>query len=285
MEEITKLATEASQNKVIGNVQNDSIDGAKIIFKGTGNILVIEDGVKLCSSTVLFNGSNAVCYLSANKNPYYINLTINNNGCIYFGRDCYINGKMTLITSEQQNIIIGNEGLFSFGIFIRTADPHLIYDCGSGRRINPSKSVFIGDHVWIGQDVLILKGTTIGSGAIVGGASLLSNKRIPSNTACGGNPAKIIRRGVFFSKECVHTWTDEQSENYKTMKTDKYTYKADLSTVSPELIDSELKESRTAEERLEVVRKRLVKETGKNRFFIGEGEEDTKPGHRRLFRR
>ena len=111
------------------------MDGSKIIFNGSGNILVVEDGVKLSSSTVLFNGSNAVCYLSASKNPYYVNLTVNNNSCIFFGRGNYINGKMTLITSEQQNIIIGDDGLFSFGIFIRTADPHLLYDCGSGKRI------------------------------------------------------------------------------------------------------------------------------------------------------
>ena len=102
------------------------MDGSKIIFNGSDNILVVEDGVKLSSSTVLFNGSNAVCYLGANKNPYYVNLTVNNNSCIFFGRGNYINGKMTLITSEQQNIIIGDDGLFSFGIFIRTADPHLM---------------------------------------------------------------------------------------------------------------------------------------------------------------
>ena len=35
------------------------MDGSKIIFNGSGNILVIEDGVRLDSSTVLFNGSNA----------------------------------------------------------------------------------------------------------------------------------------------------------------------------------------------------------------------------------
>lgn len=190
MEQITSLSEHISDNRIIADAQKSSMDGSKIIFNGSGNILVIEDGVRLDSSTVLFNGSNAVCYLGANKNPYYANLTVNNNSCIFFGRGNYINGKMTLITSEQQNIIIGDDGLFSFGIFIRTADPHLLYDCENCTRINPSKSVFIGDHVWIGQNVLILKGTAVGSGSVIGGAALLSGKSVPSNTVCGGNPAK-----------------------------------------------------------------------------------------------
>ena len=129
MEQITSLSEHISDNRIIADAQKSSMDGSKIIFNGSGNILVIEDGVRLDSSTVLFNGSNAVCYLGANKNPYYVNLTVNNDSCIFFGRGNYINGKMTLITSEQQNIIIGDDGLFSFGIFIRTADPHLLYDC------------------------------------------------------------------------------------------------------------------------------------------------------------
>lgn len=284
MEQITSLSEHVSDNRIIADAQKSSMDGSKIIFNGSGNILVVEDGVKLSSSTVLFNGSNAVCYLGANKNPYYVNLTVNNNSCIFFGRGNYINGKMTLITSEQQNIIIGDDGLFSFGIFIRTADPHLLYDCGSGKRINPSKSVFIGDHVWIGQNVLILKGTAVGSGSVIGGAALLSGKSVPSNTVCGGNPAKIIRRGVFFSKECVHTWTDTQTEKYNTMKTDRYTYRRDSDTVSPQEIDSALKACRNSDERLAAVKKYLVDKSGKNRFFIPD-TENGKPEKRGFFRR
>ena len=49
---------------------------------------------------------------------------------------------------------------------IRTADPHIIYDIHR-KRINPSKSVFIGDHVWCGQNVLLLKGCRVGSGVSV----------------------------------------------------------------------------------------------------------------------
>ena len=110
MEQITSLSEHVSDNRIIADAQKSSMDGSKIIFNGSGNILVVEDGVKLSSSTVLFNGSNAVCYLGANKNPYYVNLTVNNNSCIFFGRGNYINGKMT----DQPIAQIMTEPLFVY---------------------------------------------------------------------------------------------------------------------------------------------------------------------------
>lgn len=132
--------------------------------------------------------------------------------------------------------------------------------------------------------MLILKGTAVGSGSVIGGAALLSGKSVPSNTVCGGNPAKIIRRGVFFSKECVHTWTDAQTEKYNTMKTDRYTYRRDSDTVSPQEIDSALKACRNSDERLAAVKKYLADKSGKNRFFIPD-TENGKPEKRGFFRR
>lgn len=83
------------------------------------------------------------------------------------------------------------------GIWIRNADPHLIYDINTKKRINNTKSIFIGDHVWLGQSVIILKGTQIASGSIVGAMGLVSETMIPSNECWGGVSAKRIRGGVF----------------------------------------------------------------------------------------
>ncbi len=173
-----------------------------------------------------------------------------------------------MVASEQQNIIFGNECLISFGIFVRTADPHLIYDCETKKRINSSKSVLVGDHVWIGQGALILKGNVIGSGSIIGGGSVLSNKRIPSNVSAAGNPAKIIKEGIFFNDKCVHSWKEEQTQQYAVMDTDEWIYEKDENTVSLNDIDIALKLKSNAEERLEEVKKYLVNYTHKNRFFI-----------------
>ena len=44
------------------------------------------------------------------------------------GSDNYLNGTLNVIVSEERHVLIGSGGLYSFGIFIRTADPHLVYD-------------------------------------------------------------------------------------------------------------------------------------------------------------
>ena len=60
--------------------------------------------------------------------------------------------------------------------------------------------------MWIGQGALLLKGSSIGSGSVIGGGAVVSGKAIPSNTVAAGNPAKVIKKGIFFSKECVHNY-------------------------------------------------------------------------------
>lgn len=259
------------QNQVIVNAKKSSLNGnSKITFWGKNNILFVEDGVCLRNSTISFQGDNAVVYLSKNRHTYFLRITLYHDSAVYIGDDCYINGAMTLVASEQQNILIGKEGLFSFGIFIRTADPHLLYDCETKRRINASRSVLIGDHVWIGQNALILKGTQVGSGSVIGGGAVLSGKKVISNAAVCGNPAREIRRNIFFSSECVHKWTRETTEKYKIMDTDRYIYHADTQSITLEQIDAELKDAATVEQRMERIQRLLVDNKEKARFAIEE---------------
>lgn len=42
MEQITSLSEHISDNRIIADTQKSSMDGSKIIFNGSGNILVIE---------------------------------------------------------------------------------------------------------------------------------------------------------------------------------------------------------------------------------------------------
>lgn len=260
-----------TQNQVIVNAEKSSLNGnSKITFIGKDNILFVEDGVCLRNSTISFQGDNAVVYLSKNRHTYLLRVTVYHDSAVYMGNDCYINGTMTLIASERKNILIGKEGLFSFGIFMRTADPHLLYDCETKRRINASKSILVGDHVWIGQNALVLKGTQIGSGSIIGGDGVLSGKAIASNVAACGNPAKIVRRNVFFSSECVHGWTSEVTEKYETMDVDGYIYHMDAQSITLEQIDMELKNVATVEQRLEKIQRFLANNKEKNRFAVEE---------------
>lgn len=226
-----------SQNFFLGNLP--AMTNSSICFSenAKNNIFFCEEGVHLVNSTISFNGCNCVLFLCKNRNNYIVNLSLNNNSVLYFGADTYINGCVNIILSEQQHFFIGNHCLLSFGIWIRTADPHLIYSCTTKQRLNPSQSVYIGDHVWLGQSVLILKGTEIDSGSIVGAMSVLSGKKIPHNCSYAGNPGRLIKSDIFWDGACVHRYTDSQTKkslqwntyisSAKHLSSDSYIYKFD----------------------------------------------------------
>ena len=55
-----------------------------------------------------FNGSEAVAVLSSNRHNYYLNLSLNNNTAFYMGKDNYINGRLSVILSEQKHVFFGS---------------------------------------------------------------------------------------------------------------------------------------------------------------------------------
>lgn len=222
-------------NKIL--CHNPHLINTKIDFKGKNNILICEEEVIIQNSTITFEGDNSIIYLSSNKNFYFLQLSINNNSILYIDENCYFNNKLYIVLSETKNVFIGKNCLFSFGIWIRLADAHLIYDIDSMKRINISESIYIGDHVWIGQEVLLLKGTQIGSGSIIGAKSLISNKKIPSNSIWGGNPAKEIRRNIFFDGRTVHKFKEEDTKNSMNYYSTKWIYNKSKYTLGFEYLE------------------------------------------------
>ncbi len=253
-------------NQLVGSkpvLKNSSID-----FKGKNNIFFCEDNVLLVNSKLVFNGNNSVIYLSSSKYEYKLNLTINNNQVFHMGKDNYINGVMNIILSEQQHIFIGADCLFSTGIWMRNADPHLIYDSQTMQRINPTRSIFLGDHIWLGQSAMILKGTKIGSGSIIGAMSLVPGRTITSNTSWGGNPAVLLKTNVFWDGSCVHEWTDEKTELNQIYENDRYIFSNEQhDSILFEEIERELYELKKAKDKLDYLII-LNRNDTKNRFAI-----------------
>lgn len=275
------------QNKVIGNPLLS--DNSVTFGKGScGNILYCEEGIDLRGSSISFNGNNALVYLSKNKHRYSLNASINRDSVLYIGENNYFNGRFNLILSERKHIVIGADGLFSFGIWLRTADPHLIYSCNTYQRINPSKNILIGDHVWIGQGSLVLKGSSICSGSIIGANSTVSGKKICSNESWGGAPAKRIAQNVFFDGACVHNWTEEQTEKSQSFSSDKWDFtKLPAEQSAVDGIFFALDSLPTAEERLSFLLAKPTELQGKYRFAAKAANEEPKQPSRltRLIRK
>ena len=271
------------------------LDNSSIVFNGSNNVLFCEEGkVKLSNSKLIFNGSNGLIFLGANRHIYRLAVTVNNDCVFHMGRNNYMNGVLNVILSEQRHCFIGDDGLFSFGVWLRTADPHLIYDAQTKKRINPSKSIFIGDHVWIGQGAMILKRSVIESGSIVGAMSLVAGKRIPNNSSWAGNPCREVRKGIFWEESCVHTWQADKTKKSldfneylpeigKKVNADTYVYGYSTGEYIPFAeIDRNLSENTDAVKKAEYL-KNLSSSKKKNRFVYG--EDDLKNKIKRLLKK
>ncbi|WP_297984833.1 hypothetical protein [uncultured Campylobacter sp.] len=251
-------------NVIYGDLEQ--FDKIKITFIGKNNILFLTPKCRLKNSSICFGGDNALVFLG--DSTTLLNITLHSNCLFYGGNNNYYNsaGSRTLLLSERKNIIIGDQCLFSHTIWFRNADPHLIYDNITNKRINPTQSIYIGDHVWVGQEVAFLKKSFVASGSIIGTKSVVT-KLCYSNTINAGNPIKQVKENISWRGECVHNWDEDKTKIYNKVDGDqfKYTYNQN-EFLSPKAIEEKLDSLNTAQEKLEFVYNAIYCNKNKNRF-------------------
>ncbi|MDR6639845.1 hypothetical protein [Paenarthrobacter nitroguajacolicus] len=252
-------------------IQLNETDGAEFLnssveFAGTGNVLFIEDGAKLRNTRLRFLGNNAVIHIR--KSPRFIRLvaSVFEDSVLYLGPGASFTSEARFLPTERKHVIIGADAMFSSRVTFRTADPHLIYAVGSHRRVNPSASIWVGDHVWLGEDTLLLKGARVGSGSILAARALIT-KPIPSNSTAAGVPGRIVGTGVFWTRPSVHAYTQAQTDRSGFEAKDDFIYSRDGFVLEIDKLEAELEQASDGPGRAAWCH-RLDELTAKNRFFI-----------------
>lgn len=168
---------------------------SKVEVNGTCNKIIIEEGCILKHSHVFIKGSNNTVILSRECVLCGLEIWIedDNNRC-FIGENTWITGNTHLAIIEGTKISVGERCLFSSDITVRTGDSHTILNA-EGQRINPSKDIAIGDHVWIGNKVIILKGSIVSTDSVVGAGTLV-NKAFKPNVIIAGVPGKVVRDDI-----------------------------------------------------------------------------------------
>ncbi|MFJ8069629.1 acyltransferase [Peribacillus sp. NPDC096447] len=269
----------------IGNTEDEiSFVNSKIKFLGNGNRLIIERGSKFKNVTLNFNGNNSLIIIGKSNRNATMSVSVWNDNTFFLGRNYSFNGLARFILSEQKNLFIGDDNMFSSGVVVRLADPHLIYDVTTQKRINPTKSVYLGDHIWIGQDVMILKGVEVGTGSILGAKSLVA-KSIPSNVAAAGSPARVVRKNVFWARPSVHAYTEKETVESQNFPDGRFVYTPKGSTAKHfAKIEEQLNTATSVEEKTDILTPYL-NVTSKNRFFLPVPPEKKKTFLDRIFRK
>lgn len=85
-------------------------------------------------------------------------------------------------------------------------------ECEDGYGGQPlvSKPILIKSGAWIGERVCILPGVTIGRKSIIGAGAVVT-KDVPDYCIAGGNPARVIKKYDFDTKQWVGIKKDKIS--------------------------------------------------------------------------
>lgn len=212
------------------------------MISGQNNIINIGNNVELISDIVGDNNeivikdalkkSNIKLYLRGNNNKITIDSPIQlkdlkivigstvlaNNTNITIGKNLSTETNVTFFLYDTNNkLIIGEDCMFSNTITIRCGElPHLIFSLETSKYIGFSEGVFIGNHVWVGEHAYINKRVSIPNGNIVAACSVVTKRFTEENCVLGGNPAKVVKRGVKWERNEV--FLEKDSDFYKSFK-------------------------------------------------------------------
>ncbi len=194
---------------VRGNVfrhQNVFLKRMRLSFYGVDNEVVLGGKKPSAMSNlhIAIHGSNNKVIVEGGVGAKDLTIYCGDKGClVHVKEDTMISGKTELAVMEGSKIVVGHDCLFSANITLRAGDSHSVIDAKTGLRINPSKDIIVGEHVWIGNTVIITKGTILGENSIVATGSVVTGKSFPKCSALGGNPAKCIKEGVNWKSEKI----------------------------------------------------------------------------------
>ncbi len=250
-------------NVIYGDLSKQA--NLKLDFKGKNNIVFFAGGSS--NVNIIFPGNNGLVFIGKGIWFGSGSIRVPNSGMCFMD-DTSSFGGTHFDVLEAKNIIVGRRILVSWNTWLSTCDHHLIMDSQTNDRINFSKSIYIGDHVWIGRESAISKGAFIASGAAIGAKSL-ATKLYFSNTVNAGMPAKEIKNNIFWLEDNPNAgqWTKEQTLKHSNIPNEnfKFTYNQN-EFLSPKAIEAKLDSLNTAQEKLEFVYDAIYMNKNKNRF-------------------
>ena len=185
-----------------GNVicrNNAFIRGLRVVIHGVNNRIIIggDNPSLLSNCRIEVHGSNNQVVIGGGCSARNLTIYCANHNClVHVKDDSQISGKTELAVMEGTKIVLGKGCLFSANITFRAGDSHSIIDATTGERINQSRDIIVGDHVWVGNTVIVTKGTVIGDNSVIATGAVVTGKSYPNNSIIGGNPAKVIKDNI-----------------------------------------------------------------------------------------
>ncbi len=222
------------------SIEYDGPEGtaAKIVFRGSNNSLFVDKQAKIGHLEVNFDCNNAKCVIlgtAAGIGSLKFYIRLGEDGTVHIGNSVTCTGNAFISAAEGATVKIGDDCMLAMGVTLRADDAHPIFDIHSGKRINPSRDIAIGNHVWLGQGSAILGGAVVGDGCVVGTGGVLKSA-IPNNCIAVGVPAKVIRKDIAWERPHLTLSKPYYKADASTVKKSAY-WNATIEATSPDVAD------------------------------------------------
>lgn len=173
----------------------------EIVFRGTGNKLVVAEGARFRLLRVVFDCSDGTVEIGPlrKRGNATWSIRVGQDATVRIGTHVTTTGRTSVSAVEGTTVTIGDDVMISSDVRVRGDDGHPIFDVRSGKRLNPAKDITIGSHVWLGLGTSVMGGVTIGDGSVIGTRSVVT-RSIPNNCVAVGAPARVVRKDIAWER-------------------------------------------------------------------------------------
>jgi acetyltransferase-like isoleucine patch superfamily enzyme len=178
-----------------------TLDSVQVRFTGRDNRMTVASPAKFGVLKVDFNCDNAVleCGPHPDGPAFSGGLRLGQDSQILIGKNVTSTSGVTLSATEGTTVRIGDDVMFASSNQVRADDGHPIFDVRTGDRVNVSRDITIGNHVWLAGGAVVLGGVSIGDGTVIGYGSVVT-RDVPNNCIAVGSPAAVVRRDTAWER-------------------------------------------------------------------------------------
>lgn len=175
--------------------------GITVLFRGSNNVLTIDSTARIHKLYLRFDSHHGRCRIGGNVGvaPLKAGIRVGQDSSVTLGDNVSTTANVDISAVEGTSVDIGDDVMIATGVRIRTDDGHPIFNIADGKRVNVSRSIHVGNHVWLAIDSFLMGGARVGDGTVVGARALVT-KQFPNNCILAGAPASVIRRDIAWER-------------------------------------------------------------------------------------
>lgn len=177
------------------------VDGVRIKLTGGGNRLIVSRRARLGTLIVDFDNDGGLVKIGASSGVprFSAAIRVGQDSSVLVGRNVSTTSSVAMSAVEGTTIRIGDDVMFASENELRADDGHPIFDVRTGDRVNVSRSITVGNHVWLARRAVLLGGASVGDGSVVGYGAVVT-RQFTNNVVVAGVPAREVRRDVAWER-------------------------------------------------------------------------------------